>query len=228
MQCGLPEHHGHYLVCQSNAAKVTRNTSLERLRCHLQLHQTCPGLVTWIVSALRGEVPVLNTHDDPTYFGRVGTNLLKSQSAIGWDAFRRGFISRGWQETQAAYALIELQLPSFDSQSWAVSLVQLLWQHGQAMWELRNESLHGSSHEQSRSIRLQILRSRVRQLYNHNDRKYIPSPAQKDYFGLPVLQRCKQGLHSLASWIQFVERRLHFHREEAMKRTIHAWLEKEE
>ena len=227
MQCGHQESHGHYLLCNSAPATVARNTSIATLRHQLEESKTCPGLITWITRALLGEESSLTVQDSSvSYFDAMGAHLLNEQSQMGWDALRKGFLSQYWRKIQATYVCCELQTTTFDLDSWASNLVKYLFHHGRMMWEVRNASIHGATQVESRSVRLTMLRKRVRQLYNHPDRKYIPHNHRKTYFGLPVLQRCKQGLYALTSWIQFVERRLHFHREEAMKRTIHAWLEK--
>ena len=118
-------------------------------------------------------------------------------------------------------------MPTFFFFFCITTLVQLLWSHIHALWELKNTGPHGSNIKESRGKRLKLLRQRVRQLYDHEDRKFVPSSKQASYFGLPLSQRKKQGLYSLTSWIQFIERQLHYHQEEAMKRTIHAWLKKE-
>ena len=227
MDCGHAESHGHYLLCTSPPACTAHNLSITTIRRQMVELQKCPGIITWIVQALEGKDDAIPTDGDITYFGDIGADLLHSQGLIGWDSFRRGFISSHWLWLQAFHARVELSCQHFDTHSWSVSLIKLLWQHGQALWEAWNEALHGSTPELNRGKRLALLCRRVQQLYNHEDRKYIPGTLQKDYFGMPVLQCCRQGLYSLTAWIKFVERRLHMHQEEAMKRTIHAWLEKD-
>ena len=227
LNCGSIEQHGHYLLCTSNAASITRTTSIKTISQHLKKANTCPGLITLIQQALQQPTPTMSPSDHPSYFEKMLPTLLSSQASIGWDAFRRGFISNIWCSVQRRYASSELDLPLFDTDSWATTLVQLLWSHSHALWELRNTGLHGSNIEESRGKRLRLLRQRVKQLYDHEDRKFVPPTQQASYFGLPLSQRRKQGLYSLTSWIQFIERRLHYHREEAMKRTIHAWLKKD-
>ena len=227
MQCGAPENHGHYLLCTSPPATVARHTNIETLRNQLTEANTCPGLITWLGLALQGKESAISVDTgSSSYFDILGKVLIEEQNALGWDAMRRGFFSRQWRRIQAAYAHHELQRAHFDLDQWMLMIIKFIFQHGRAMWEVRNASVHGTNPNDSRSLRLRLLRKRVRQLYNHEDRRYIPHVDRKTYFGLPVLQRCKQGLYALTSWIQFLERRLHFHREEAMKRTIHAWLEK--
>ena len=227
MQCGSPETNGHYLLCSSSPATVARATNVATFRSILVDAKTCPGIVTWLTMALNGQESDLTVHEGGgTYFDVIGADLLESQTKVGWEALRRGFLSLQWRRLQAAYVQHELQSTVFDLDHWMTKIIQFIFQHGRAMWEVRNESLHGATPNDSRSLRLNLLRKRVRQLYHHEDRKYVPPSDRKTYFGLPVHQRCKQGLYALTSWIQFVERRLHFHREEAMKRTIHAWLER--
>ena len=226
MQCGAMESHGHYLLCTSAQAISVRKLSIEKFQQMLTSCNTCPGLVKWLAAGLSGDTISLSTEGEIGYFKSLGSQLLQSQGAIGWDAYRRGFLSRHWTRVQSMYVTQECGQTTFDLSAWVIRIIKFLWEHGQTMWEVRNNSIHGSNTDESRSHRLRLVRHKVRQLYHHQDRKYIPTLLQKDYFGLPVTQRCKQGLYSLVSWIKFVERRLHFHREEAMKRTIHAWLER--
>ena len=82
---------------------------------------------------------------------------MRSQAQIGWDSFRRGIVSKHWGVLQAHYAHTELNLHSFDQDSWTVAIVQQIWAHGHAMWDLRNVGLHGATQEESRGKRLRLL-----------------------------------------------------------------------
>ena len=225
--CGKGESHGHYMLCNSAVAITTRDIGIRTITQVLRGLQTCPGIIRIFQIALTEKDPSISILSFPSHFDQQVETTMRSQSQIGWDAFRRGFISTQWGILQEHYARTELNLHSFDVDSWAAAVAQQLWAHGHAMWDLRNEGLHGKTHDESRGKRIHLLQKRVRQLYSHDDRKYIPPTQQAQYFGLPVAQRKKQGIYALTAWIKMIERRLHYHREEAMKRTIHAWLEKE-
>ena len=225
--CGQGESHGHYLLCRSAVATTSRDISIATFTQVLKGLQTCPGIIGIFQSALAKDKPTFHTTSFPSHFDDNVDKALQSQEQIGWDSFRCGFLSTQWGHLQAHYARTELNYQSFDQDSWTATIVQQLWTHGHAMWDLRNECLHGASHEESRGKRLRLLRQRVRQLYAHEDRKYIPATQRAQYFGLPLSQRKKQGIYALTAWIKLIERRLHYHREEAMKRTIHAWLDKD-
>ena len=225
--CGKNEVQGHYLLCQSSPALKARELSLTCIRRVLKDNNTCPILSHVMSMALQHDVPPISRGKCSSPYNKDIEKLMAAQTKIGWDAFRRGFISISWSQLQQKYASLELGLPYFDHNQWSAMMVQQLWDHSRAMWDLRNEGLHGATHDESRGKRILLLRKRVKQLYSHEDRKFIPPSQRAQYFGLPYHQRKKQGIFALTAWIQLVERRLHFHREEAMKRTIHAWLEKD-
>ena len=104
-------------------------------------------------------------------------------------------------------------------------MIQQLWRHAGAMWEFRNENLHGAGVLGSRAQTVKDLRRRIREVYRSEERKFVPPLQQKEYFGMPVAQRCRCGMTAMREWLDFVERRLRRHREEATKNTIHAWLQ---
>ena len=187
--CGQGKSHGHYLLCRSAVANTSRDISIATFTQVLKGLKTCPGIIGIFQSALTENKPIFHTTSFLSHFDNNVEAALQSQEQIGWDSFRCGFLSTQWGNLQAQYARTELKYQSFDHDSWTTTIVQQLWTHGHAMWDLCNECLHGASHEESRGKRLRLLCQRVRQLYSHEDRKYIPATQRAQYFGLPLSQR---------------------------------------
>ena len=69
--------------------------------------------------------------DSPTYHP-----LIQQQTAIGWDQFIRGKLSKQWTQRQYKYAK-QYNLTN-ESKNWQVTLIRLMANSSFKLWEIRN------------------------------------------------------------------------------------------
>ena len=130
--------------------------SLSSFRSSLVKLDTCPALVEIFLMILKGQSPSVS----PTQTDCFDTSIsqaISSQSTIGWDAFRRGLISKAWGNVQHLYSFSKHQPTNTNIIRWMSQLIQSLWLHGKTMWEVRNISIHGSTRQESRKACLKRL-----------------------------------------------------------------------
>ena len=70
---------------------------------------------------------------------------------------------------------------------------------------------------------MEPLKKKVRLLYKR--RKELGKREEKGVFSMPILQRLRLGLQSTTLWVGMAEEVLRLNREQAIKNTLHHWLE---
>ena len=224
MGCGEAEHHGHYLLCKSDQATKQRKKELLLLQEKMDKLGTCPGLIDIFTRVMQGHTPQPHESTIQDWFTLSVSQAITEQATIGWDHMRRGFLTSKWTIVQKIHRQSSGDLSTFDAIRWLSQVIISFWGYGKSMWEIRNTTLHGATHHEARKLKIDLLRAKVKDLYHHKDRKYVPAHKSREYFGVPYQIQIKKGIHALSEWIDLVERRLHAHREEASKRTIHNWI----
>ena len=103
----------------------------------------------------------------PTFIGVGGTmdcllnSAIESQTEIGWEKAKQGFISNKWTVAQE-YFISESKGPSKD---WKSILVRWMIESSWKMWEERNQTVHGNTIKEARKKKIQLLQDTVLLLY---------------------------------------------------------------
>jgi len=69
--------------------------------------------------------------------------LEKQQSALGQEAFARGFLTRNWMLAQNVLTLSEK--PDAKNLPWLKNVIRAIWTYSHSMWVLRCKQVHSSS-----------------------------------------------------------------------------------
>ena len=132
----------HILQCQSKSSYVVWNQSIKKLKDWLTESNTCPDLVTIMVTALhqwkhnKSMVRPLGMQSPRS------NELWYAQLRIGWRNALGGSLSTLWKEVQHSY-YISLGRRKTGAR-WVSELIKKLWLVSWDQWEDRNHTLHKS------------------------------------------------------------------------------------
>ena len=215
--CKQPETQMHYTICEHAMPTNMRKQEIVLLRKTLQKQQTYEGITNIWIQSLTPNNPHLNLVSTNTIEDMIN-QAFTNQQEIGWHNLLRGFISSDWRLAQKKHFK---QIKSErTSEQWATKSIDALQTYTMNMWQYRNQYLHG--HKEHKQILRKELQVKVRKLYQHGDRKYIPKRVK--IFTLPLEKRLNRSLNSLDRWVSLATRHLRLHREEATKNTLDLWL----
>ena len=124
------------------------------------------------------------------------SELIATQSRIGWDHFFRGKWSHDWRILQYFYAKRFKLLK--ESEGWAIKLIQLLSNAAFDAWEERNHGRHGYDSATRKQKALEQTQKEVRLLYSL--RNQVLSDDQ-NLFQTSLSTHLNQPLHRLQSWV---------------------------
>ncbi len=111
---------------------MTASRSLLTLQSDLEDISTMKRLLTAVIQVLT-KAPVTDTSPEVR-------RLFKSQQEIGWINFLEGRISTRWRHCyESWYTPNKNPAPS----SWAAKFVSRIWKYSLALWNHRNEVVHG-------------------------------------------------------------------------------------
>lgn len=97
---------------------------------------------------------------------------IRAQNKIGWGQLYRG---RLVQEFRSFVTHVHFGRPVnlYVSHAWSIALISWLWDTVESQWKLRNESLHGTDIEDTRSKIRGRLTEAVRRIYSYKSRLNI-------------------------------------------------------
>ena len=131
----------HVITCQHSTAKETWDNELGILRQWLRHHKTDPEIETALLYNIRKWRKCGGIYGHH-YFDAPVTKAIRDQKEIGWDHFMLGRISLIWSVLQGKYYK-RLHLRT-TGEKWAELLIQEIWRIHCAIWNQRNEILHGT------------------------------------------------------------------------------------
>jgi hypothetical protein len=131
----------HVLTCQHATACEDWATEITKLQEWFQHHKTDPQIVNAIIHSLRkwrksGGLFGHHYHESSI------SKALSEQKKIGWDHFMLGRISQRWSTIQGKYYKTQKMRKTGDK--WAEELIKEIWRIHCAIWNRRNEILHGT------------------------------------------------------------------------------------
>ena len=165
-RCGYPrETTAHILQCPEVGSQTVWDASILQIRHNLLETDTDPSLIEDISAGLdawrRNAAP-------PAAITPAGT----AQTALTWDNFVHGIISKEWKLQQANYYTTRNNPSS--TTTWAADLLRALLKSARQQWDHRNKVLHKLQPDR---VKDQIIDTEIRQQYDRG-RAQLPSAAR--------------------------------------------------
>lgn len=88
-------------------------------------------------------------------------NATKSQTEIGWDKVKQGFISRDWVIAQCYY----IDKTKQTHKHWKSILVRWMIEASWTMWKKRNQQIHGNTIKEAQENKIKHLQEVILVLY---------------------------------------------------------------
>ena len=175
----------HIMCCSAASRQDLRMSQLDALHEKLVELRTPNTLEQVMQTALAGWAQD-NDYHHPTVPTRTPTDRLlniaiRAQNKIGWGQLYRGRLA---QEFQSFVTHVHFGRPVnlYVSHAWSIALISWLWDTVESQWKLRNESLHGTDIEDTRSKIRGRLTEAVRRIYSYksqltiNDQRILQRP----------------------------------------------------
>ena len=96
------------------------------------------------------------------------TEIMDTQSMIGWDVVKYGFLSVEWKKTQHSW--VSQRYPNYslhESDWWLKRVEEALWNYVTDIWEHRNRLDHGKTKGDLKQKKITELRQQVRNILDH-------------------------------------------------------------
>jgi hypothetical protein len=123
--------------------------------------------------------------------------VVTSQTAIGWQHFLFGRLSKEWSTAQRLHIMAEDQnADKYSGPAWSAKIITHLWRAILAHWGVRNEALHGV--KVTASTKRARIKPLIRQLYA---RKHELLRHDQIMFRKPLETRLQQPLSVLSVWL---------------------------
>jgi hypothetical protein len=199
----------HVLSCSAVSAIAHRSSALSHLLSSLKQIGTPPKIITafehgfqhWMASSTRIHAPTA---------GQLGSTAALLTTAfheqfhdIGWLHLQLGRLSKYWKTT---YISLTPGSTLMSSQTWASSVIYLLWQYTHSLWHYRNTIVHeGNLSDQST-----FLWNRLRDMTTSYYQQFSASPSfllpRHHYLftDRPLDQRLLQSYDQLTCWARSV------------------------
>jgi hypothetical protein len=208
----LPETLDHVFCCSAPTVTENRVMAKDKLRDSLSRANTPEKLLDTIMHGIcswdskkpgEQQTPLFRGSVRPDDIGLV--QAFHEQSAIGWDQFLRGRISRKWGEVYLMVGKPKTEVAS--STRWTKQLVLALWDYAVSLWKFRNGEVHGHTIEENKEKERSQLQKRVDiefRLYQVDP--FIVSP-QFGYLFTKKSQRERENMDrdSIDCWLRSVE-----------------------
>ena len=157
--CGMrTETTTHVLCCTDAEATRARQQERKILERDLNNLGTHPDLVTLIVDAAKYPTgpnsPDVTSNPMEDHLRRI----IETQGNIGWTNFLCGFWATAWSEMQGQYS--HSRGRGRESR-WGMRAQLIVWRYVRSLWEYRNKRVHGSDHDERRSIRRERTRKEI-------------------------------------------------------------------
>lgn len=136
-----------------------------------------------------------------TYPARY-TQLIRTQTEIGWDQLYKGRWSIEWRKCQDKYITqVTTTVSSTTGHMWVISIGRLIFDQWIVLWKIRNEERHGKDEQLRRQARLKILTSELQELYTYKNR-VCPHDRQIFHSSVEEHLRIHASLDHLEDWIE--------------------------
>ena len=192
--CGAEETNIHLLLCPNRLNDMV--TALGQFQAYLREIDTEPGIAAVLVTEISRhfvipfDTSALTVPNDQAY-----TNASKSQYAISWYRFVRGYLSNAWAVLQDAYLVANKSSKLGDS--WSAK-VGLWWiKKSYDIWISRNNCVHSDQPGLQNRQEAELF-ARVQQLYELADQ--LPA-ADREMLELPLEDRLLQPIETLKHWL---------------------------
>ena len=201
--CEQHETHLHFVSCPHKKMIDARKRALNALSVGLRSINTYPGSIALITNGLctNFEEAMKSIGIPKSYKDVLLLEAAMKQHDLENHAMHRGMIVRHWETVQSEWCR-EIGA-RYDSVKWSVKVIRLLHTYTRAIWNARNEILHGENVSESIELRKAKCKERIRALYKHN-RKCL-TPTDKKLFHLPMRYRQKGSIAGMTLWIDRVE-----------------------
>jgi hypothetical protein len=130
---------------------------MAKLNDWMKKHYTSPELARWIV--IRLNEWQTGSRVTQVYSQPIVNRAIKDQEKIGWWQFLLGIVSKSMTTAQTQY--LKIHKPQRKPESWIKCLLTQTWEISFAMWEHRNQALHGNALTPTQELELEALRQQV-------------------------------------------------------------------
>ena len=143
---------------------------------------------------------------NPSRFDMELFKAWQEQKKIGWRQIFRGQISAGWAKAQGMYYKEHPDLrylPQYSSDQWGKQVIKALIEASLALWNARNQALHGLSPEDQRKIQRQQTIALVQIKFTEGIRtvqRKFPTLYRE-----PCITLCDRSTLQLLKWVETYE-----------------------
>jgi hypothetical protein len=127
---------------------------------------------------------------------------LRHQNLIGWHNFLCGYISKKWSNGQS-FSINSAQ--QVNSQTWAKKLIKIALELLSNIWEDRNNTIHGTTMEESKQKAREAILSKVKDMYHKPPRL---APRYPTITVIPLEQCIKCSTQHLKDWLIRIEHQI--------------------
>ena len=181
--CQQPETHNHLYQCaQQNTWKID---FLSKLKALLFEMETLPEVRLTILSALQEEL------DDTPQQQRQQEGAHSAK--LKWTDFMKGRID----------VASENQIHPAHRKHWTVKIIVFMLRQLHALWELRNQSQHGTDGEYKDAYNRQEAKATITALYEL--RKHVREYDRDRFFSLTLEQMMEKSTKYLTDWVAIVQ-----------------------
>ena len=188
--CNQPESQTHIFLCQHDTRQKWRHQTITNLDKFLTKQNTAPAIKDRIKNGL-----------DAWLHGRPTNVQNDPQSSIGWESFFYGYIAAEWGHEQQRYLHKNKKSDKDSAYTWAMKLIQFLWQQSHIIWLQRNNDVHGDS-EDSKQSTLKSCEARLRAVYSLQDEV---SYYDKQIFSKSIDEMLRLPIRQIHKWLKTYE-----------------------
>lgn len=202
----------HVLICRTQSATTTQEAQLQHLRDTLTTIHT-PDIVTQTI--LQGFTHWLTP---PSQYSRAPTTgslcspdviltvaYHEQYHTLGWFQCSLGRITTKWQQAVSKYYRRDNK--TLDAAYWASLFITALWKYTKALWQHRNETIHGAITEESAQLIIVKLWEKISLHFTaFNDNEDYVLPRHSYLFNQkPLTQLLQSSCDYLQCWLLSVE-----------------------
>jgi hypothetical protein len=198
----------HWIACPARAP--WRATQATLFSSRLISLKTEPGLKSIALQAFKSLLATGSCDFTGATFSPCESQLVHSQSTIGWKHFLYGRCSVEWASLQDRYTISEKLDPKYyNGASWTSKVITHMWRSMRDLWLVRNTDLHGTTFSEGEATQRARLTPLIRSFYDRIDDL---APHDRAMLSMPLTDRLKQPLsvllrHSLYPLRHFRPRR---------------------
>ena len=150
----------HFLECKMYGVQIQECQAQVAKTC--QKHKVDPYLRYLIQLIVRGESCTVSniTADNPLFPVEDYKLVIDQQAAIGWQNFKRGYVSLAWDQHQQRY-IGQTKQATRNTVTWLANIILDIQEHVYQRWLYRNDCLHKTGDDATKTLLL----ARIRGLY---------------------------------------------------------------